>query len=114
MTGFRNLRDGQNLALHEMAHALQLTNMVDNTECDFIDWDILRAFEKSAHTEMQKIENNEDTMFRSYGAVNQQEFFSVAVECFFEQPREFRNYNLEMYNLLTRILTIDLLNFDKN
>lgn len=114
MTGFSNLKDGQNLALHEMAHALQLTNIVNNTEYDFIDWDILRAFEKLAHTEMWKIENNEQTFFRSYAAANQHEFFSVAVECFFEQPQEFREYNFEMYNLLTRILKIDLLNFNEN
>jgi len=114
MTGFSNLRDGQNLALHEMAHALQLTNIVENTEYSFIDLDIMRSFEKLAYAEMKKIENNEHTIFRSYGAVNQQEFFSVAVECFFEQPREFRDYNIEMYTWLTRILKIDLLNFDKN
>ena len=114
MAGFSNLSDGRNLALHEMAHALQLTNIVENTEYDFIDWDTMRAFEKFAHTEIRKIENNEHTFFRSYGAANQQEFFSVAVECFFEQPLEFQNYNAQLYMLLARILKIDLLNFVKH
>lgn len=111
MSGFSNLTDGRNLALHEMAHALRLTNIVDNDEYDFIDRDTMLSFEKIALTEIRKIENNENSFFRSYGAANLQEFFSVAVECFFEQPGEFQSYNPALYVLLTRILKIDLLNF---
>jgi len=110
-SGFSNLTDGRNLALHEMAHALRLTNIVDNDEYDFIDRDTMLSFEESALREIQKIDNNENVFFRSYGAANLQEFFSVAVECFFEQPGEFRTYNPELYLLLTRILKIDLLKF---
>jgi len=73
----------------------------------------MQCFEELAMKEILKIENNENTFFRSYGATTMQEFFSVAVECFFEQPGEFRSYNPELYLLLTRILKIDLLNFGK-
>ncbi len=112
MSGFSNLTDGRNLALHEMAHALRLTNIVDNDEYDFIDKDTMLLFEKIALTEIQKIDNNENSFFRSYGAANLQEFFSVAVESFFEQPGEFQSYNPELYVLMSRILKIDLLNFE--
>ena len=112
-SGFSNLTDGRNLALHEMAHTLRLTNIVDNDEYDFIDRDTMQCFEESALAEMKKIENDGNSFFRSYGATNLQEFFSVAVECFFEQPEEFRSYNPELYLLLTRILKIDLLDFEK-
>ncbi len=37
LSGFSDLADGRNLAIHEMAHALRLTNIVDNEEYDFID-----------------------------------------------------------------------------
>jgi len=111
MSGFRDLTDGKNLALHEMAHALRLTNIVDNDEYDFIDRNIMQSFEEIAIEEMRKIENGENPFFRSYGSVNLQEFFSVAVECFFEQPRDFQAYNPQLYLLLTQILKIDLLNF---
>lgn len=113
LTGFSNLTDGRNLALHEMAHALRLTNIVDNNEYDFIDSKTMLDFEELAVSEMQKIENNEATFFRSYGSTNLQEFFSVAVECFFEQPLTFQTYNPGLYLLLSRILKIDLLNFRK-
>jgi len=112
-SGFSNLTDGRNLAMHEMAHALKLTNIVDDEEYDFIDRETMRCFEELATKEILKIENNENTFFRSYGATNMHEFFSVAVECFFEQPGEFRSYNQELYLLLTRILKIDLLNFGR-
>jgi len=35
LSGFRDMTDGRNLALHEMAHALRLTDIVDNEEYDF-------------------------------------------------------------------------------
>lgn len=112
-SGFSNLNDGRNLALHEMAHALRLTNIVDNNEYDFIDSSIMQSFEGIALQEMHKIRDGENPFFRSYGAVNLQEFFSVATECFFEQPHEFQAYNPQLYLLLTKILKMDLLDFGK-
>jgi Mlc titration factor MtfA (ptsG expression regulator) len=112
LLGFSNKTDGRNLALHEMAHALRLSNIIDDEEYDFIDRDMMRSFEEIALAEIRKIENNENSFFRKYGAANLQEFFSIAVECFFEQPEDFRTYNPELYLLLTRILKFDLLNFD--
>jgi Mlc titration factor MtfA (ptsG expression regulator) len=35
------------------------------------------------------------------------EFFSVAIECFFERSSEFKEYNLKLYLLLTKILKVD-------
>ncbi len=114
VSGFSNQTDGRNLALHEMAHALRLTNIVDNVEYDFIDRDMMFSFEALAMIEIQKINNEGNIFFRSYGAANLQEFFSVAVECFFEIPKEFKAYNPELYGLLSQILKIDLLDFGKS
>lgn len=113
MSGYHDPSDGRNLGMHEMAHALRLTNIVDNDEYDFIDRNTMQLFEKEALLEMQKTENGENTFFRSYSATNLQEFFSVAVECFFEQPFDFRQYNPTLYQLLASILKFDLLNFIK-
>jgi MtfA peptidase len=113
LSGFSDLTDGKNLALHEMAHALRLTNIVDNEEYDFIDRETMQQFENQALIEMQKIETGESSFFRSYGAANKEEFFSVSVECFFEQPEEFQAYHPILYLLLVQILRIDLLNFEK-
>ncbi len=109
--GFNNLNDGRNLAMHEMAHALRLSNIFDNQGYDFIDREALLEFEQLAKAEMKKIEEGNNSIFRLYGGTNLHEFFSVAVECFFEQPQEFNSYNSHLYELMTRILRIDLLNF---
>lgn len=114
LSGFSDLHDGRNLAIHEMAHALRLTNIIDNEEYDFLDRETMQKFDELAIAEMQKIENDEGSFFRPYGATNLQEFFSVAVECFFEKAEEFRTYDSNLYFLLTKILKLDLLDFHYN
>jgi len=74
-SGFSNLTDGRNLALHEMAHALRLTNIVDNDEYDFIDRDTMNSFELIAVSEMQKIEKGVNPFFIALGAANKDEFY---------------------------------------
>jgi len=79
----------------------------------FFDKETMREFENQASVEIQNIERGNNSFFRSYASANVEEFFSVAVECFFEQPKEFQTYNPELYLLLSRILKIDLLNFGR-
>jgi Mlc titration factor MtfA (ptsG expression regulator) len=107
--GFSNPTDGINLGFHEMAHALRLINIVANEEYDFYDQDIMNEFEREAKLETIKIINSpsETSLFRNYSTTNIDEFFSVAVECFFEKSAEFKEYNLKLYQLLTKILNID-------
>jgi len=109
MEGFMDPDDGRNLGFHEMAHALRLINIVDNEEYDFYDRDIMKEFEAEAQNETLKILNSPEgsSLFRKYCVTNADEFFSVAVECFFERPGDFRSYNLKLYTLLTRILKSD-------
>jgi MtfA peptidase len=55
MSGYSNPTDGRNLAMHEMAHALRLTNIVDNEEYDFIDRKTMLLFEKEAKSKCRKL-----------------------------------------------------------
>lgn len=107
--GFSNPSDGRNLGFHEMAHALRLINIVDNEEYDFYDRNIMKEFEMEAKHETIKILNSphETSLFRDYSATNLDEFFSVAVECFFEKSYDFVLYNPKLYDLLSKILKID-------
>jgi MtfA peptidase len=107
--GFANSTDGRNLGLHEMAHALRLINIVENEEYDFYDRNIMNEFEKEANYETIKIINSphESSLFRRYSATNMDEFFSVAIECFFEKSLEFKEYNPKLYGLLSKILKTD-------
>lgn len=109
--GYSNQTDGRNLAIHEMAHALLLSNILDIEEYNFINKEEKYRFDELAYEEIQKIEDGESNFFREYGATNLQEFFAVTVECFFEQPVQFKAYNHALYMQLVKILRIDILNY---
>lgn len=99
--------EGINLGLHEMAHALQLENIVMNNEYDFLDAEAIKQWQKLASSEMEIIRNQVPSLFREYGASNHQEFFAVAVENFFEKPAEFSEYHYELYQAMANLLRQD-------
>ncbi len=105
--GYIDYKDGRNLGLHEMAHALRLENAVKNEEYGFLDDDILRIWTDLCYREIEKMELGESDFFRAYAATNSQEFFAVSVENFFERPEEFSNWHPKMYNTLSKLLNQD-------
>lgn len=100
-------KDGRNLGLHEMAHALRLENRITNQEYDFLDADILKEWEVRAQRTMEEIQNGTEHFFRQYGATNNEEFFAVAVENFFERPTLFLEKHPKTYQTLCRLLKQD-------
>ncbi|MEQ9402088.1 MAG: zinc-dependent peptidase [Cyclobacteriaceae bacterium] len=99
--------DGRNLGLHEMAHALRLENRILNQEYNFLDENILKEWELRAEYTMQEIRDGQEDFFREYGAVDNEEFFSVAVENFFERPKTFFEKHPKTYTTLCRLLRQD-------
>ncbi len=99
--------EGINLGLHEMAHALQLENIVANGEYDFMKDTDIRKWQMLAEEEIDKMKNGEATFFRPYGSTNHAEFFSVAVENFFERPVEFSKYHPDLYLVMSDLLNQD-------
>jgi len=105
--GHTNATDGINLALHEFAHALRLENVILNGESDFLNPIALKKFNELALTEMSKIRVLSNHFLRDYGATNEQEFFAVCVENFFERSSLFYEQLPAIYKLLTEILLQD-------
>tara|TARA_Y100000817_G_C16806006_1_gene521946 strand:- start:752 stop:1255 length:504 start_codon:yes stop_codon:yes gene_type:complete len=99
--------EGLNLGLHEMAHALQLENIIMNDEFDFMDSGTIKVWQNLAIQEIERIKSGEATFFREYAATNHAEFFAVAVENFFERPKEFSTHNYALYKTLTELLQQD-------
>lgn len=99
--------DGRNLGLHEMAHALRLENRIMNAEYNFLDHEILEEWEVRASHTMKEIKAGTENFFRRYGSVNNEEFFAVAVENFFERPIEFNERHPKTYRTLCRLLRQD-------
>lgn len=100
-------KDGRNLGLHEMAHALRLENRVMNHEYNFLDEDVLHSWEMQATAAIQEIKNGTEDFFREYGATDREEFFAVAVENFFERPVKFSEKHPNLYATLCNLLRQD-------
>lgn len=97
-------KDGRNLGLHEMAHALRLENIVKNGESHFLNKKVLRSWDALAEKEILLMRTHGSAFFREYGATNHEEFFAVAVENFFERPAGFQAYNPQLYHVLCTLL----------
>jgi len=105
--GFEEAMDNRNLAMHEFAHALSFEMMKSSS------WQG-RKFRVGLRR-IKKLFANEDFLvklaaseyFREYGLSNLQEFFSVAVENYFETPSIFKNDFPELFEELRRMLNMD-------
>lgn len=98
----RHPRDGENVVLHELAHLLDFENAEADGLPTWIDpssaevwWDLLE-------TEVQKIRSGR-SLLRPYAGSHPTEFFAVATEVFFEQPRQLRREHPELYEALAAI-----------
>jgi len=106
--GFIDQQDGVNLGIHEMAHAMKLENQIHyNSESNFFNPAVWVRYSKIAAVEIEKILNNEKTIFRSTAANNEHEFFAVALEVFFEKSAELKIYNESLYQSLVYLLKQD-------
>ena len=85
--GYANPDDKINLGLHEWAHALMANNFFASTQDeDFVEF--YRYWQIRSADEYEKA-GTKGSIFREYGGTNTAEFFAVAVEVFFETPKEF-------------------------
>lgn len=96
--------DKINLGLHEMAHTLLLQLSDDKFESYIDNWFTI------SRKEFLNIREGNSAMFRSYAGTNRHEFLSVAVECFFEAPREFEEKLPKIYTSMKVLLNQDPLN----
>lgn len=105
--GYINQSDSLNLGLHEMAHALRLENMIRSEEYRIFDDTYLDKFDEWADKICEGVAAGAPMFFRPYACTNKHEFFSVAIENFFERPAEFSRELPELYHVLTTLLRQD-------
>ena len=107
LAGAHRSLPGENVVLHEFAHKLDmLDGVVDGTP--LLDRD-LRAEWVRVCTEVYDdlVADVPRPPMRWYGATNPGEFFSVATEVFFEQPRELQACEPSLYDVLLRFYRQD-------
>jgi MtfA peptidase len=99
--------DSKNLGLHEMAHALRFETLIRSDEIPPFDEELLQQFDDFSERVCFNPEFAGQTFFRPYACTNKHEFFSVAVENFFERPEDFKQQIPELYSILTKLLAQD-------
>lgn len=112
--GYADPNSGQNVGLHEMAHALELENMIENEDYQFFPTEAQQRWKGLVPQYIEKIQRQDTTFFRDYAATNAQEFFAVCVEYFFEHTREFQQQHPEVYYTLATLLNQDPLQINSN
>jgi len=104
---FADYSDGQNLGLHEMAHALTYVNFTVQDGRDTSFHDKFTDFSAVARPVFERMQAGEITVLDSYAATNYQEFWAVCVETFFERPTPFKRQLPELYFSLCTLLNQD-------
>ncbi|BCE00367.1 hypothetical protein TYM08_P0430 [Marinicellulosiphila megalodicopiae] len=106
--GFKNNKDKHNVGIHEFVH---LVDMADG-QCDGFP-ERLKEFSYSipwfdlVYTKIMEIDDGKSNI-RDYGATNRAEFFAVASEYFFEQPKMLQQKHPELFEALTQIYQQDV------
>ena len=107
LSGYANPDDSYNLGLHEMAHALELENLIENEEYDFFPKKVWTDFQREAQDISAHIKSGKHDFFRTYASTNEKEFFAVAVENFFERTETFQQRFPQLYSILVLLLKQD-------
>lgn len=110
---FTNYSDGQNVGLHEMAHALTYVNFTVREGRDKTFHDHFTEFSKVASPIFERMQAGETNLLDAYAATNYQEFWAVCIETFFERSNTFRRQLPELYFSLCSLLNQDPLTPEK-
>ena len=111
-----DINDGQNVVLHEFAHQLDSSGgkgdstPVLQNRSSFLAW--ARALGEDFEKFRRDIRDNRAELLDEYGAVDPAEFFAVATESFFEQPKELQQVYPRLYDELKRFYQQDPAAFD--
>jgi Mlc titration factor MtfA (ptsG expression regulator) len=100
--------DGENVGIHEMAHALYYQNVVvENKEEVFkaLFKEVLRQGEK-----IYELRSRQQLLFNDYAYKNLQEFWAESVEMFFEKPDSMQIAFNDLFIILKQLLRQNPLN----
>lgn len=104
LEGYDHPHNGQNVGLHEMAHAYYCQNItVDyKTDDDFVFG--FKQFVDDGTAAFDAEKNNEQKLYSNYALQNLHEFWAESVELFFERPDDLKNYYPQLYATMCLVL----------
>ncbi len=102
LKGFGNYEDGNNVGLHEMAHALYFQEIVVDKDDDSFELHFNELMYKGETVLEQK--KCPHDLYTDYAFTNLQEFWAVSVELFFERASDLYNHYPRVFDALKDIL----------
>jgi Mlc titration factor MtfA (ptsG expression regulator) len=112
LNSYANYSDGDNVGLHEMAHALAYVNFPEHEhegEDEAFQYRWFKTFTATGREVFNRMQAGEMNLLGSYAATNYQEFWAVCVENFFERPSSFKIQLPELYDAICKLLNQDML-----
>jgi Mlc titration factor MtfA (ptsG expression regulator) len=112
---FSDYSDGQNVGLHEMAHALVYVNFTSEDSIDHAFHDRFKDFSSVGRPIFEGMSGGDANspgaaatgLLGTYASTNYQEFWAVCVETFFERPVAFKKQIPTLYLALCTLLNQD-------
>ena len=104
---YNDYSDGENVGLHELAHALTYVNFTVQEGMDRAFHDKFKDFSKIARPVFEHMQSGEINLLNKYAATDYQEFWAVCAETFFERSEEFRKQIPDLYFALCDLLNQD-------
>lgn len=107
LEGFQYPNDGENVGLHEMAHAYYFQNFETGSSSDDNFVSHFPLFNNCGNKvfESEKLPGND--FFSEYALKNFQEFWAESVERFFEKPVELKAAYPQLYSVMVTVLNQD-------
>jgi hypothetical protein len=111
LESIRYAGSGYNVVYHEFAHKLDmqdgLANGTPQLKClaKYRDW--VKTCSREYLRLLKDVEKGKETFLDEYGATNEAEFFAVATEHFFDQPRPMIQHAPELYRVLKEFYNQD-------
>ena len=107
LEGYTKPDDGQNVGLHELAHALyyQTFEVEENVDSNFRD--LYNNFNVDGNKAYDTEKNFAGGLYSEYAEKNFQEFWAESVEIFFENPVEMESYYPQLYQTMKALLNQD-------
>jgi MtfA peptidase len=109
LNAYADYTDGDNVGLHEMAHALTYVNFTANNGVDNKFKYRFRQFSKTGRAVFGRMQMGETSFLGNYASTNYEEFWAVCVENFFERPQVFKDQLPELYTAMCNLLNQDML-----
>ena len=98
--------DGNNVVLHELAHLFDFQNTGPDGVPSLVNPSSAASWQALVQKEMRRVRERR-SMLRPYAAEAPSEFFAVAVEAFFEQPRRMARAHRDLFAALTAFFNLD-------